>query len=145
MEGLDQQTVWMTGILVALYFGTKFIVPRIVASGAAFVDVTEVQKRIESGEEIVLLDVRTPGEFSGGHPASAVNVPLAELTGRLIANAEEMDGLRAAPIFVVCRTANRSPSAARILKKKGFANISVVKGGVNAWKRAKLPMEGASK
>lgn len=141
MDGMDQQTLWITAVLVALYFGTRFIIPRIVASGAAFVDVADVHRRIENGDEIVLLDVRSPGEFAGGHPAGAVNVPVGELSGRLVANSEEMDGLREAPVYVMCRTANRSPGAARILRKNGFMDVSVVKGGTNAWKRAKLPMD----
>lgn len=145
MEGLDSQTLWMTAVLVAIYFGVRFVIPRIVAAGAAFVDAAEVQKRQEGGDDIILLDVRTPGEFGRGHPAGAVNVPLAELSGKLVANAGELEGLRGAPVYVMCRTANRSPTAARTLIKNGFANVSVVKGGVNAWKRAKLPMDEAGK
>lgn len=141
MEGLDQQTLWITAVLVVLYFGTRYVIPRIVAAGAAFVDVEEVGRRLKNGDDIILLDVRSPVEYEGGHPAGAINVPVKELSRRLIANAEEMDGLRSEPVFVLCRTANRSPSAARILRQNGFSNVSVVKGGTNAWKRAKLPME----
>lgn len=144
MENFDPQTMWITALLVLAFLATKFVIPRLVAGGAPFVDVKAVQERISAGEEIVLLDVRTPGEFAGslGHVPSALNVPLAELGRRLAANAEEMDALKGEPVFVMCRTANRSPSAARLLKKKGFTNISVVKGGMSAWKRSGLPVEG---
>ena len=42
MEGLDQQTLWITAVLVVLYFGTRYVIPRIVAAGAAFVDIEEI-------------------------------------------------------------------------------------------------------
>ena len=144
LNKFDPQTMWITALLVLAFLATKFIIPRLVAGGAPFVDNKAVQERINSGEEVVVLDVRTPGEFTGrlGHVPGAVNLPLADIAGRLTANAEEMDALKSTPIYVMCRTANRSPSAARLLRKRGFTDVSVIKGGMSAWKRSGLPVEG---
>jgi len=70
-------------------------------------------------------------------------VPLGDLAGRLTAGAGDLDEFKGLPVFVICKTANRSPHAARVLKKRGFTNVAVVKGGMSAWKRAGLPVETA--
>lgn len=142
-ENFDPQTIWMVAILLVVFMATKYVIPRLVA-GVPFLDPQTVQQRQAAGEEIVIVDVRTPGEFTGslGHAPGAVNVPLNELAGRLATGAGNMDGLKDLPVFVICKTANRSPSAARLLKKRGFTDVAVVKGGMSAWKRAGLPIEG---
>ena len=143
LDKFDPQTMWITALLVLVFFATKFVVPRLIAGGAPFVDNKAVQERMKAGDDIVVLDVRTPGEFTGrlGHVPGAVNLPLADLGSRLTANAEEMDALKATPVYVMCRTANRSPNAARMLRKRGFTDVSVIKGGMSAWKRSGLPIE----
>lgn len=141
---LDPQTVWMTVALVGVFFFVRFLMPRLVA-GVPFVDPASVQQRIESGDDVLVMDVRTEREFTGrmGHIPGSVNVPLVELTQRLAAGGSEIEALKGAPVYVVCRTANRSPSAARVLRKRGFTDVQVIKGGVSGWARAKLPIEKA--
>lgn len=141
-EDFDPQTIWMVAVLLAVFMATRFVIPRLVA-GVPFLEPRDVQRRIEAGHEVLVVDVRTSREFASsfGHVPGAVNVPLADLAGRLAANAEEMEALKALPVFVMCRSANRSPSAARLLKKRGFTNVAVIKGGMSAWKRAGLPVE----
>jgi len=141
-ETFDSQTIWMVAILLVVFMATRHVVPRLVA-GVPFLDPQTVQQRVTAGEDVVIMDVRTPGEFNGslGHVPGAVNVPLGELAQRLAAGAEELDGLKGLPLFVICKTANRSPSAARMLRGRGFTNVAVIKGGMSAWKRAGLPVE----
>jgi rhodanese-related sulfurtransferase len=143
-ETFDPQTIWMVAILLMVFMATRYVVPRLVA-GVPFFEPQAVHQRLAAGEDVVIVDVRTPGEFTGslGHAPGAVNVPLADLAGRLAAGAGEMDELKDLPVFVMCKTANRSPSAARLLKKRGFTNVAVIKGGMAAWKRAGLPIETA--
>ncbi len=143
-EGFDPQTIWMVAILLMAFAAMKYVIPRMVA-GVPFLEPQAVQQRMTAGEEMVIVDVRTPEEFTGplGHAPGAVNVPLSDLAGRLAAGAGDLDDLKALPVFVICKTANRSPHAARVLKKRGFTNVAVVKGGMSAWKRAGLPVETA--
>jgi phage shock protein E len=69
----------------------------------------------------VVVDVRTAGEFSSGHVAGSVNIPLQELALRL-------DQVRAMkqPIVLCCASGNRSGQAMLLLKSQG---IDCVNGG----------------
>lgn len=80
------------------------------------------------------IDVRTPEEYTGGHAARAVNIPLDTL-------ATKLDTLeKNEPVYVICQTGNRSKKAAGILKEAGFNNVLNVTGGTTAWQAANLPM-----
>jgi uncharacterized membrane protein YdjX (TVP38/TMEM64 family) len=50
-----------------------------------FTDAAGLKSRLESGEEVTLIDVRTPEEFQGplGHIAGARNIPIAELPAKI--------------------------------------------------------------
>lgn len=62
----------------------------------------------------LLLDVRTPGEFSRGHIDGALNVPLS-LLGE---NMSQLD--KSKPVVVYCQSGNRSAKAVSSLKAAGF-------------------------
>lgn len=81
---------------------------------------------------VVLLDVREPVEWAGGHAPGAHHQPLGQLDpSRLPA---------AAPVYVICRSGNRSAHATRALIAAGVDAHNVA-GGMNAWARAGLPVE----
>jgi phage shock protein E len=77
-------------------------------------------------EGALLLDVRTPGEFAGGHVDGAVNIPLDQLPDRLKGLKKEQ------PVVVYCRSGGRSTRAAALLKASGVQNIHNM-GGVASW------------
>ena len=84
------------------------------------------------------IDVRTTEEYTGGHAARAVNIPLDTL-------ATKLDTLeRNEPVYLICQTGNRSKKAADILKNAGFNNVLNVTGGTAGWQAAGLPMETTS-
>ena len=97
----------------------------------AWIEATELKRRLNHGEVMTIVDVRGPDEFAGslGHIASARNIPVAELAGRLA----ELAGLEGEPIVLVCRTDKRSATAARILRAAGFARVSVLRRGMEQW------------
>ena len=80
-----------------------------------------------------LLDVRTPLEFESAHIEPALNVPLEQLDARVDEIPEQAD------VVVVCRTGVRATVAAEALTRAG-RRARVLDGGVNAWRRAKLPL-----
>ncbi len=129
-------------IAVAAVVMMKFI-PRLIA-GVPFVDPEALKKMMDEGRDVVVLDVRSTVEFTGklGHVPGAVNVPLSQLSRKLGSEKEAFEAYKSEPIFLVCRAENRSPGAARMLRKKGFTDISVLKGGMRAWDRKNLPAEG---
>jgi phage shock protein E len=73
----------------------------------------------------LLLDVRTPGEFADGHVQGALNVPVQVLESRIA----ELDPSR--PVVVYCRSGNRSATAARMLRDRGFTVTDV--GAMSDW------------
>lgn len=85
----------------------------------------------------LLLDVRERHEFSAGHAPGAVHLPLGQLAvshGRLP---------RDQRIVTVCRSGNRSKTAARTLRKLGYDVVNLA-GGMTAWQQAGLPVATAS-
>jgi rhodanese-related sulfurtransferase len=120
-------------MLIALALGTG-------AAGAAFAEqgdaAQDAQKyrnpealaRLveEKAEPYTLVDVRTDGEYSGGHIPTAVNIPVQEIAQ----NPPEVpkDSL----VIVYCRTGSRSSTAKVILESQGYTNV-VNFGGVRSW------------
>jgi len=81
-----------------------------------------------------LVDVRTSAEFSAGHVAGAVSLPVTSLAARL--EALGLDPAR--PVVAICLTAHRSIPAVRLLRRRGF-EASQLSGGMLAWRRLELP------
>lgn len=82
----------------------------------------------------VVLDVRSPGEWKGGHIAAAKHIPAGALPGR----ASELP--KDKPIYIICGSGYRSSLSTSVLRRAGFENVTNVMGGMTAWTRAKLPV-----
>jgi hydroxyacylglutathione hydrolase len=80
--------------------------------------------------DLQLVDVRNPGEAALGMIPGAVNVPVAQLTSRL----DELDPKK--PTVVYCAGGYRSSVAASLLRQRGFADVSDILGGYEAWNQA---------
>ena len=81
------------------------------------------------------VDVRTPEEYTSGHAARAINIPLDSLRNSL----DRLE--KSEPVYLICKTGIRSKKAAAVLKEAGFNNVINVAGGTEAWRAANLPME----
>ena len=94
------------------------------------ISVADLKKRLDSGEKLLLLDVRTAREFGGqlGHLDGATLIPVQELEERI----GELKGFMSGEIMVYCRSGNRSKTASEILTNHGFRATNVV-GGMKAW------------
>ncbi|WP_026531433.1 rhodanese-like domain-containing protein [Arthrobacter sp. H41] len=79
-----------------------------------------------------ILDVRESVEVAEGMIPGALHIPMDELHARL----NELDP--AVPVIAVCRSGNRSGTAAEALNQAGFT-ASTMTGGMIAWQRAGLP------
>ena len=80
----------------------------------------------ERDPDAPLLDVRTPGEFAGGHLAGAVNVDVraADFRQRVEALGLPAEG----PVYLYCRSGNRSGQAAGVLQAMGHGGAVNVGG-----------------
>ena len=92
---------------------------------------------LQKNSDIVLLDVRSPGEWKKGHVPGASHIFVPELGKRV----GELD--RNKPTAVYCGSGYRASIATSILKRQGFNDLWNVPGSWEAWKKAKLPVEGA--
>ena len=119
---------WAAGALVVYFFFRK------PAPAAAVLSPAEVKDWITSKKGLQLVDVRSPGEFKGGHLAASKLIPLGELDGRLGELNPKL------PLIVYCRSGMRSSSALGILLKKGFPDAKHLRGGISAWQGAGLPL-----
>ena len=86
-------------------------------------------------EDLHLIDVREYAEYAGGRVEGAHLLPLGELDDRH----KEIDHTK--PVYVMCRTGNRSGQAQDKLRELGYTNVINVKGGFEAWKNENLPFE----
>ena len=87
--------------------------------------------------DAVLLDVREQDEWDAGHIEGAMHLPMGDVPARL-GDLPEAD-----PLYIVCRSGNRSGRAAAWLNAQGIDSVNVA-GGMKAWAIAGKPMESAS-
>jgi hydroxyacylglutathione hydrolase len=91
----------------------------------------------ERKPSLQVLDVRSPGEWKKGHIPGALHIFVPDLQNRM----NDLD--RKKPTAVYCGSGYRASIAASILKPLGFNELWNVPGSWEAWKKAKLPVEGA--
>src|SRR6516162_10051761 len=125
-------------LLAAVAFVPQLLRRSNTEEAARWIEIGELASRLDGANVLAVIDVRSPDEFVGplGHIPKARNVPLAELRDRI----EELRALVETPVVLVCRTDNRSASAAALLKEAGFRNVVVLRGGMVRWNEAGLPV-----
>ncbi len=94
----------------------------------------EAKELIETGEPLVILDVRQPDEYRAGHIAGAKLIPLNELGGRI----DELP--KDKQILCVCASGARSSAATGQLSSAGF-DVLNMRGGMSGWQRAGYPVK----
>ena len=95
----------------------------------------DFKKKVESTSQPVIVDVRTPEEYSDGHLSDAVNIDWDGDT--FDQQIQVLD--KNASVFVYCYGGGRSSGASKEMRKQGFKNVYDLKGGFAAWKKAGLP------
>jgi rhodanese-related sulfurtransferase len=92
--------------------------------------------RLINDRHALVLDVRAPADFKKGHILNALNVPQAKLAERI----GELGKDTARPIVVYCALGGVAAQASHELKKAGFAEVYPIRGGLNGWLGASLPV-----
>ena len=104
-------------------------------TGATSMDVLEFSKKItESG--VVILDVRTPGEFAEGYieGAQLINFQSGNFENEIASLDKDVT------YAVYCRSGNRSGQAVKIMHDAGFHNVYNLEGGVIDWANQGMPL-----
>ncbi|PUA18189.1 rhodanese-like domain-containing protein [Glaciimonas sp. PCH181] len=122
-----------------------FVLGLVILSGGALIfpllqrrgsKVTTLQatQLINQGKTLVL-DVRDAEGFSAGHLIDSKNIPLKDLTTRLV----EIEKFKAKNVIVVCQTGTQASKATAQLTKAGFAQVYSLDGGIASWQTQGLP------
>jgi thioredoxin 1 len=98
----------------------------------------DFEKKYTETPNAQLVDVRTSGEYGGGHLPKAQNVDFrsADFTQKV----QTLDKTK--PTFVYCLSGGRSAEAANIMRQNGFTNVYEMGGGYLKWTTKMKPVEG---
>ena len=119
-------------------FACKAFPPTDSKSNFSNIDIHQSKKIIEklAGDtSFVILDVRTPGEFRGGHLKSAQNIDFYSKNFKQ--DLEKHD--KSKHYLLYCHSGVRSSSALDIMKKLKFIKVSNMLGGITKWRGANFP------
>ncbi|MFW9880099.1 MAG: rhodanese-like domain-containing protein [Candidatus Thorarchaeota archaeon] len=128
-------------ILIVLFsfslIGQVSITP--VSATVELISVEEAHEMITNSTlypDLLILDVRTQGEYDEEHICNATLIPVDELESRL----SELYPYNDTKIIVYCQTGSRSAYASQILDSNGFMKVFDMSGGITAWKSAGYPV-----
>ncbi len=137
----DAEGIALVFGVALLYLGIRLL-PRFLVGFRNFIPPEEVKRRIDADQKLLLVDVRSQGEFAGnlGHVQGALNVPLAQLAMRLKQD-PEFSPDNETTVVAVCRSDARAAFAVRRFRGAGFKRVLVMSGGMLGWLAADLPVE----
>ena len=103
-----------------------------------YVAPTTVKTWLDNGQAVTFLDVRERDEFVAGHLPGAINIRYTDVG--ILASSLPHDQ----PIVLYCiHSTHRAPQAAKALQALGFANASVLEGGIVAWQADGLTLRAS--
>ncbi len=127
MKSYSLNKLFLVGSFVAFNF----------AAFAQNLSVESFEKKLLETSNAFLLDVRTAGEFGGGHLPKATNIDF-----RSPDFANKIKELpKDKPVFVYCLSGGRSAQAAEILRNNGY-QVTELQGGYLKWTTKLKPLEG---
>ena len=93
-------------------------------------------KKNHKNPNFIILDVRTPHEYKSGHIKNAVNLNYHSRTFKTKLSKYNRNKI----YLVYCASGHRSKMAVNLMKKLSFKKVYNILGGINAWRRGKLPL-----
>jgi rhodanese-related sulfurtransferase len=96
----------------------------------------ELKRMLDGGEEIVLLDVREPGELPLARIEGALHIPMGDIPSRSVDLDPE------ARTVVICHLGQRSAMVTQFLRQRDFEQVQNLRGGIDAWAREVDPGVG---
>lgn len=101
----------------------KMILP---ARGVKQITADELREQLKD-ESIQFIDVRTPAKYQQFHIFGFKNIPLKEIRNEANNLSKDKE------IILICQTGALGNAASKRLKRKGFRNLTNVKGGLSTW------------
>jgi len=95
----------------------------------------EANTLIASRKDLLLIDVRGQDELSQGYIAGSTLMPLWDIVKGTQRPPQNK------PVLLICAVGGRSLALGKLLSKNGWNEVYNLKGGISAWKDAKLPLK----
>ena len=92
--------------------------------------------RLMNHEKGIVLDLRKEDDFNFGHILNAINIPEENISEQK----EKWSKYNNRPVILCCKHGNASPRIARLLKQEGLEKLYFLKGGLQSWRQANLPL-----
>ena len=96
----------------------------------------DLERRLKSGDPVVVIDVRDPDEYRDGHVEAATNISRGFLEFRIGTAVSDPS----TPIVLYCQTGLRSVLAAKALRELGYTTVINLQGGYQKWVQSGLPV-----
>lgn len=129
------ENVWVIGL--AIGSGVMLLMPMLKPSAVGVKEATPSEAvLLINRQHALVLDVRDDSEYETGSIPDAKHIQLADLE----AKAETLRKYQNKPILVTCQAGVRGGKACAALQKLGFTEVTNLKGGLEAWKQANLPI-----
>ncbi len=128
---------WILASLLGVVL-TAFIINEIIGShfGSKQAVSTERAVQMMNHQEAVVFDVRTEAEFSAGHIVGAEQLTAVSLDKKM----SHLQKYLKKPIIIATATGQDTAKMIAVLQEKGFLQIFVLSGGMQAWKSAGMPV-----
>jgi len=105
------------------------------ARGIRLID-PQVMTQMINRENAIVIDIRDIDAFKDGHITDAINVPSDSLDTHL----KKITKHKSKPIIITCTTGQKAASFGSELKKQSFEKVFALKGGLQTWTQANLPL-----
>ncbi len=100
------------------------------------VSAQQMKEKIESGENIFVIDVRTPMELSRGRIEESMNIPLDIFEEEI----EKKIPDKNSEVYLYCLSGSRSNIAAQIMENLGYKNVYSLISGLLSWRSNNFPL-----
>lgn len=106
------------------------------ADAPSHVDAATARAMIAANPDVLVVDVRTPGEFESAHIDGAINLPLDQVDVHLRRIVADAGGR----LLLICQSGNRANKAQQRLCEAGLPDTVVLSGGMNSWIASGAPV-----
>ncbi len=138
LDFIGNHLVLVSALMVS-FFLLVFTELQRKARGITSLDPQEAVKLINA--DATVIDFRNADAFSRGHIVNAKNIPHDELDDEL----EKIKRFKDKPVVAVCESGMTAGKLVGRLRSAGFENVYGLKGGINAWSEASLPLVSSKK
>jgi rhodanese-related sulfurtransferase len=99
------------------------------------ITVNEVYKAMNEKADIVLLDVRTPGEYNKGKIEGSINIPVDNISSNVMTSLPDKNKI----VYVYCLSGSRSNIVVETMVQLGYTNVFSMTSGLLMWRSKKYP------